>query len=412
MIYISYIEFNNLSKKYKNSKKYAIKDINFTIKKGEFVVIVGPSGSGKSTLLDLICGFEDITEGNIKIDNEIINDIEPKDRDVSMVFQNYALYPHLTAYENIAFGMKIRKVNKNEINEKVMWAAKILHLEDCLKSKPKNLSGGQRQRIALARAMVRNPKVFLMDEPLSNLDVKLRNSTSNEITNLHKELNATTIYVTHDQVEALTMADKIVILNEGEIQQIGTPLDIYTNPSNVFVATFIGRPEMNLFNLSIEEEYISLDNSIRIIKPEELNYLEKGEYILGLRAEDIKNINNIGENIKNKYNLGNSDNVEKNKINKNNITEKNVSYSHKYNKENINKDFIDATIEKIEYLGSETIYHLLYEEIKFTWKAYNINNLKIGEKVHISFNFTKANIFNKLTQENIRSKQNEGKENN
>lgn len=379
VIQISYIEFNKLSKKYNNSGKHALKDINFTIEKGEFVVIIGPSGSGKSTLLDLICGFEDITEGNIKIDNNIINDIEPKDRNVSMVFQNYALYPHLTAYENIAFGMKIRKVKKDEINEKVMWAAKILHLEDCLKSKPKNLSGGQRQRIALARAMVRNPKVFLMDEPLSNLDAKLRTSTSNEITNLHNELNATTIYVTHDQVEALTMADKIVILNEGEIQQIGTPLEIYTNPSNVFVATFIGRPQMNLFNLSIEEDYIFLNDSIKFIKPIEFNDLEIGEYIIGLRAEDIKNIDDI---------------------NKNNISNCSVDYD---NKENTDKSFIEATIEKIEYLGSETIYHLLYEGMRFTWKSHDMNDLKIGEKVNISFNFTKANIFNKLTQKNVRS---------
>lgn len=407
VIQISYIEFNKLSKKYNNSGKHALKDINFTIEKGEFVVIIGPSGSGKSTLLDLICGFEDITEGNIKIDNNIINDIEPKDRNVSMVFQNYALYPHLTAYENIAFGMKIRKVKKDEINEKVMWAATILHLEDCLKSKPKNLSGGQRQRIALARAMVRNPKVFLMDEPLSNLDAKLRTSTSNEITNLHNELNATTIYVTHDQVEALTMADKIVILNEGEIQQIGTPLEIYTNPSNVFVATFIGRPQMNLFNLSIEEDYIVLNNSIKFIKPKEFNCLEKGEYIIGLRAEDIKNIDNISEVNINEVNINdvNIENVDRNSknsnyINKNNISNCSVDYK---DKKNINENYIEATIEKIEYLGSETIYHLLYEGMRFTWKSHDMNDLKIGEKVNISFNFTKANIFNKLTQKNVRS---------
>lgn len=407
VIQISYIEFNKLSKKYNNSGKHALKDINFTIEKGEFVVIIGPSGSGKSTLLDLICGFEDITEGNIKIDNNIINDIEPKDRNVSMVFQNYALYPHLTAYENIAFGMKIRKVKKDEINEKVMWAAKILHLEDCLKSKPKNLSGGQRQRIALARAMVRNPKVFLMDEPLSNLDAKLRTSTSNEITNLHNELNATTIYVTHDQVEALTMADKIVILNEGEIQQIGTPLEIYTNPSNVFVATFIGRPQMNLFNLSIEEDYIFLNDSIKFIKPIEFNDLEIGEYIIGLRAEDIKNIDNISEVNINEVNINdvNIENVDRNSknsnyINKNNISNCSVDYK---DKKNINENYIEATIEKIEYLGSETIYHLLYEGMRFTWKSHDMNDLKIGEKVNISFNFTKANIFNKLTQKNVRS---------
>lgn len=362
VIKISYIEFKDLSKKYKNAEKHALKNINFNIKKGQFIVILGPSGSGKSTLLDLICGFEDITEGEIKIDDKVINNIEPKNRDVSMVFQNYALYPHLTAYENIAFGMKIRKVNKNELDEKVRWAAKILKLEECLKAKPKNLSGGQRQRIALARAMVRNPKCFLMDEPLSNLDAKLRNSTSNEIRNLHNELNATTIYVTHDQVEALSMADKIVILNSGEVQQIGTPFEIYNDPSNIFVATFIGRPQINLFDLFIDEEYILLGNLIKFNKPKEFNDLDKGNYIIGLRPEDTIQVSDL------------------------------------------NQEFIEGIVEKIEYLGSETVFYLTYKEIRFTWKYYGVNDIKIGDKVNISFNFTKSNIFDMLTKQNIRSK--------
>lgn len=339
-----------------------MKNIDFNIEKGEFVVVLGPSGSGKSTLLDLICGFEDITEGEIRIDGKIINNVEPKNRDVSMVFQNYALYPHLTAYENIAFGMKIRKESKKEIDEKVRWAAKILKLEECLKSKPKNLSGGQRQRIALARAMVRNPKCFLMDEPLSNLDAKLRNSTSNEIRNLHNELKATTIYVTHDQVEALSMADKIVILNNGEIQQIGTPFEIYNNPSNVFVATFIGRPQINLFNIDVDEDSIYLEESIKFNKPKEFNTLNKGKYIIGLRSEDTIKV------------------------------------------ENSNEDFIEAIVEKIEYLGSETIYYLVNNEMRFTLKDYGVKNTKIGDKINISFNFNKVNIFDRLTKESIRSK--------
>lgn len=338
-----------------------MKNINFNIEKGEFIVILGPSGSGKSTLLDLICGFEDITEGKIKADNKVINDIEPKSRDVSMVFQSYALYPHLTAYENIAFGMKIRKANKKEIDEKVKWAAKILKLEECLKSKPKNLSGGQRQRIALARAMVRNPKCFLMDEPLSNLDAKLRNSTSNEIRNLHNELNATTIYVTHDQVEALSMADKIVILNNGEIQQIGSPFEIYNNPSNVFVATFIGRPQINLFDLYIDDDYILLGKSIKFNKPKEFNDLDKGKYIIGLRSEDTIKVDNS------------------------------------------NEESIEGIVDKIEYLGSETIFYISHNEIKFTLKDYGVNNIKIGDKIDISFNFNRANIFDILTRQNIRS---------
>lgn len=360
VINISYIEFNNLSKKYKNAEKYALRNIDFKIEKGEFVVILGPSGSGKSTLLDLICGFEDITEGEIIIDNKIINNMEPKDRDVSMVFQNYALYPHLTAYENIAFGMKIRKTNKKEIEEKVKWAAKILKLEECLKSKPKNLSGGQRQRIALARAMVRNPKCFLMDEPLSNLDAKLRNSTSNEISSLHNKLNSTTIYVTHDQVEALSMADKIVILNNGEIQQIGTPVEIYNNPSNIFVASFIGRPQINLFRVLIDEDYVFLGENIKFNKPKEFSDLDKGEYIIGLRSEDIIKVDNSTES------------------------------------------YIEGIVEKIEYLGSETIYYLIYNGMKFTLKDYKVNNIKIGDSINIGFNFNKANVFDILTEENLR----------
>ena len=361
VINISYIEFNNLSKKYKNAEKYALKNIDFKIEKGEFVVILGPSGSGKSTLLDLICGFEDITEGEIRIDNKLINNIEPKNRDVSMVFQNYALYPHLTAYENIAFGMKIRKESKREIDEKVKWAAKVLKLEECLKSKPKNLSGGQRQRIALARAMVRNPKCFLMDEPLSNLDAKLRNSTSNEIRNLHNELNATTIYVTHDQIEALSMADKIVILSNGEIQQIGTPFEIYNNPSNIFVASFIGRPKINLFNLYIDEDCILLEETIKFNKPKEFINFNIGKYIIGIRSEDTIKVDNFTD------------------------------------------EYIEGTVEKVEYLGSETIYYLIHNEMKFTLKDYGVNNLKIGDKINISFNFSKANIFDILTKQNIRS---------
>ncbi len=360
VINISYIEFNNLSKKYKNAEKYALKNIDFKIEKGEFVVILGPSGSGKSTLLDLICGFEDITEGEIIIDNKIINNMEPKDRDVSMVFQNYALYPHLTAYENIAFGMKIRKTNKKKIEEKVKWAAKILELEECLKSKPKNLSGGQRQRIALARAMVRNPKCFLMDEPLSNLDAKLRNSTSNEISSLHNKLNSTTIYVTHDQVEALSMADKIVILNNGEIQQIGTPVEIYNNPSNIFVASFIGRPQINLFRVLIDEDYVFLGENIKFNKPKEFSDLDKGEYIIGLRSEDIIKVDNSTES------------------------------------------YIEGIVEKIEYLGSETIYYIIYNGMKFTLKDYKVNNIKIGDSINIGFNFNKANVFDILTEENLR----------
>lgn len=356
---INYVVFEGLVKRYKGSNENVIENFNLSIDKGEFIVIVGSSGSGKSTLLEMICGFEEITKGSISIDNKIINDIEPKDRDISMVFQNYALLPHLTAYENIAFGMKIRKVNKEEIDKKVMWAAKILHLEEYLNVKPKKLSGGQRQRIALARAIVREPKLFLMDEPLSNLDAKLRNETSNEIVSLHKKINATTIYVTHDQTEALTMADRIVVLNDGKVEQVGTPKELYTNPSSIFVATFLGKPQMNLFDMKIKDERLILNDLIDIGVLDESKRLNEDEYIIGFRAEDIQ------------------------------INEKSNSS-------------IRAVIEKIEYLGSETILYLDYKGIKFTTKTYKIKDFKPNEKINISFNFKNANIFNKHNKRNIR----------
>lgn len=358
---VSYIVFKDIVKKYNNSDSEVINNFNLVINKGEFIVIVGPSGSGKSTLLELICGFEEIDSGYIEIDNNVINKIEPKNRDVSMVFQNYALFPHLTTYENIAFGMKIRKMNKSEIDKKVKWAANILELNEFLNTKPKKLSGGQRQRIALARAIVREPKLFLMDEPLSNLDSKLRYSTCNEITNLHNKINATTIYVTHDQVEALTMADRIVVLNNGRIQQVGTPMEIYNNPSNTFVATFIGKPQMNLFEFRIKDKKIQVDDCMTFDLIKQFEFIEENKkYIMGIRAEHIIN----------------SDSYE---------------------------NSISAEIEKVEYLGSEVIIYLKYKNCKFTTKTYEIRGFKIGENINIKFDFKKVNIFDKETKENIRS---------
>ena len=358
MIIISYIEFEHVMKKHNGNKEYTLKDFNLTINKGEFIVIVGPSGSGKSTLLELICGFEDITDGNIKIDNRIINNVAPKDRDVSMVFQNYAIYPHLTTYENIAFGMKIRKLNKKDIDEKVKWASKILELEEYLHKKPSNLSGGQRQRVAIARCMVREPKLFLMDEPLSNLDSKLRYSTCNEITALHKKINTTTIYVTHDQVEALTMADRIVILNKGYIEQIGNPMEIYNNPNNIFVASFIGKPQMNTFEVEIKNNKLVINDLIEInIKQEYLSLEQNKKYILGIRPENILN--------------------------------------------KICDSSIKCTIEKIEYLGSETILYLEHKYHKFTTKIYELTDYNIGEQIYISFDLEKAIIFDIDTKQNI-----------
>lgn len=357
---ISYIKFSNVSKTYSNNKNETIKDFNLTIKKGEFIVIVGPSGSGKSTLLQLICGFENLTEGTIEIDGNIINDVMPKDRDVSMVFQNYALFPHLTSYENIEFGMKIRKVKKGQRKEKIKWASELLGLNDVINEKPKNLSGGQRQRVALARAIVREPKLFLMDEPLSNLDAKLRYATSNEITRLHKNINATTIYVTHDQVEALTMADRIVVLNEGKIQQIGTPREIYDNPQNLFVANFIGRPEINKFTVRLLENYLTIDNYVKIPFKNSADFSleEDRDYILAIRSEYIKVVQD--------------------------------------------STGIKATITNVEYLGGETILYLDFNSNIITAKVYDVGDYKKGDEINIMFDLNRINIFDKDTKENIR----------
>jgi multiple sugar transport system ATP-binding protein len=248
------VVLKNVSKIYETGHAPAVNDVSFEIQDKEFVVLVGPSGCGKSTTLRMIAGLEEITSGDLYIDGRRVNDVSPKDRDIAMVFQNYALYPHMTVYENMAFGLKLRKFKKADIRERVNDAARILGLEDLLSRKPKALSGGQRQRVALGRAIVRKPKVFLFDEPLSNLDAKLRVQMRTEISKLHKNLEATMIYVTHDQTEAMTMGDKIVILKDGFIQQIDTPLHLYNHPENKFVAGFIGSPAMNFIPGKIEKK--------------------------------------------------------------------------------------------------------------------------------------------------------------
>ena len=226
----------------------AVQDFSMEIKDREFVVLVGPSGCGKSTTLRMIAGLEDITSGELYIEDELVNEKEPKDRDIAMVFQNYALYPHMTVYDNMAFALKKRIKSKEEIRDKVYKASEILGITEYLNRKPKNLSGGQRQRVAIGRAIVRNPKVMLMDEPLSNLDAKLRNQMRSELIRLRKEINTTFVYVTHDQTEAMTLGDRIVVMKDGWVQQIGTPEEVFDEPENVFVATFIGTPQMNLFD--------------------------------------------------------------------------------------------------------------------------------------------------------------------
>jgi multiple sugar transport system ATP-binding protein len=247
------VELKNMSKTFEGGVK-AVDNANLTINDKEFVVLVGPSGCGKTTTLRMIAGLEDITSGELFIDGNKMNDVPPKDRDIAMVFQNYALYPHMTVYENMSFGLKIRKYPKEEIQTRVHEAAQILNIEELLQRKPRALSGGQRQRVAVGRAIVRKPKVFLFDEPLSNLDAKLRVQMRAEISSLHTRLQATMVYVTHDQVEAMTMGDRIVVLRDGVAQQIGTPLDLYNNPKNRFVAGFIGSPPMNIMTAEVKEK--------------------------------------------------------------------------------------------------------------------------------------------------------------
>lgn len=257
------ISFQHINKIYPNHKQ-AVFDFNLDIKEKEFVVFVGPSGCGKSTTLRMLAGLEEITYGDLYIDGKYANDMIPKERDVAMVFQNYALYPNMSVYDNMAFSLQARHYDKNEIDKRVREAAKILEIEEYLDTKPANLSGGQRQRVALGRAIVRNAKVFLMDEPLSNLDAKLRVQMRSEIVKLHNTVGATTVYVTHDQTEAMTMATRIVVMNKGRVQQIGTPKEIYNSPENIFVARFIGNPAMNILDCSIEDGSIVLPNGMKI----------------------------------------------------------------------------------------------------------------------------------------------------
>lgn len=287
---MSFIEFKNITKKYKGNDKNSVTDFTLDVDKKEFIAFVGPSGCGKSTTLRMMAGFEEITSGDLYIDGKRINEVAPADRMISMVFQNYALYPHMTVEKNISYGLKNMKVPADEIKQKVDWAIDILGLEEYRKRKPKNLSGGQRQRVALGRAIVKDQKVFLMDEPLSNLDAKLRISMRNEISKLHRKLGSTTIYVTHDQVEAMTMADRIVIMKDGVVQQVGTPMDLYEHPVNKFVAGFIGAPQMNFYNVSVNGQTIVFEdgNSMEIPEVIAKKLAGRKRVIMGIRGEDIK----------------------------------------------------------------------------------------------------------------------------
>lgn len=274
------VTLNSLRKVYPNGFE-AVKPASFTIEKGEFVVLVGPSGCGKSTMLRMIAGLEDITQGDLYIGDRIVNDVDPADRDIAMVFQNYALYPHMTVRKNIGYGLKNRKITKDVIDQKVTDAANLLNLNDYLDRKPSQLSGGQRQRVAMGRAIVRDPSLFLFDEPLSNLDAKLRNQMRIEIKALQRRLGVTSVYVTHDQVEAMTMADRIIVMNGGEIEQIGTPAQVYHSPASTFVASFMGAPPMNLLDADVAE------NAAMIGGQPVAPFAGHGPVTLGIRPEDI-----------------------------------------------------------------------------------------------------------------------------
>lgn len=367
------LRLEHIYKVYDN-KVTAVHDFNLHIKDKEFIVFVGPSGCGKSTTLRMIAGLEEITKGDLYIDGKRVNDVPPKDRDIAMVFQNYALYPHMSVYENMAFGLKLRKFPKDEIDRRVKEAAKILGLEPYLDRKPKALSGGQRQRVALGRAIVRDAKVFLMDEPLSNLDAKLRVQMRAEIAKLHQRLQTTTIYVTHDQTEAMTMATRLVVMKDGVIQQVGAPRDVYEKPENVFVGGFIGSPAMNFFNGKLEEGKFVIGN-ISIAVPEgKMKVLRDQGYvgkniILGIRPEDIHD----------------------------------------------EPVFIDATqeskilahIEVSELTGAETMIYSNIESQEFVARINSRTDIHPGDKLELAFDMNKAHFFDTETEMRIRSKNEE-----
>ena len=372
------LNLKNIYKKYPNSEHYSVEDFNLEIQDKEFIVFVGPSGCGKSTTLRMIAGLEDITEGECSIDGRVVNDVAPKDRDIAMVFQNYALYPHMTVYDNMAFGLKFREHSKDDIDKRVQEAAEILGLKEFLDRKPADLSGGQRQRVAMGRAIVRDAKVFLMDEPLSNLDAKLRVSMRAEIAKIHRRIGATTIYVTHDQTEAMTLADRIVIMSAtknpsgtgtiGRVEQVGTPQELYKHPVNKFVAGFIGSPAMNFINVKLEGNEI-VTEGVRLKVPEGILKVlkEKGyegkELIFGIRPEDI--------------------NTEPAFL------------------ETFPDSVVHATISVSELLGSESHLYCQVGKNEFIAKVDARDYLQTGEGIDLGFDLNKAHFFDKETEKTV-----------
>ena len=291
------VTFDKATRLYPGSTRPAVDALDLQVADGEFLVLVGPSGCGKSTSLRMLAGLEEVNEGNILIGDRNVTDVPPKDRDIAMVFQNYALYPHMTVAENMGFALKIAGINKEERAKRVLEAAKLLDLEPYLARKPKALSGGQRQRVAMGRAIVRSPQVFLMDEPLSNLDAKLRVQTRTQIASLTRRLGVTTVYVTHDQTEALTMGDRIAVLKDGVLQQVGTPRDLYADPKNVFVAGFIGSPAMNLFEADIVDGGLRFGTAIAALDRDSLSGTKAKKVTIGVRPEDVK-VSTTGDGLK------------------------------------------------------------------------------------------------------------------
>jgi multiple sugar transport system ATP-binding protein len=360
------LKLKNIYKKYPNGF-VAVKDFSLDIEDKEFIIFVGPSGCGKSTTLRMIAGLEEITSGELWIGDKLCNDVAPKDRDIAMVFQNYALYPHMTVYDNMAFGLKLRKTPKPEIDRRVREAAKILDIDHLLDRRPKALSGGQRQRVAMGRAFVREPKVFLMDEPLSNLDAKLRVQMRIEISKLHQKLQTTFIYVTHDQTEAMTMGTRIVVMKDGFIQQVDSPQALYEKPVNLFVAGFIGSPQMNFINSKLEKRddavYVVFgNNSLKLPEGKVKSvsdYIGK-EVILGIRPEHV--------------------------------------HDEAVYLESLPDCVADAKVEVIEMLGSETLLYLTVDDISVTARVNPRTTARSGDVIKVAFDINRIHLFDKDTE--------------
>mgnify|MGYP000867893528 FL=1 len=365
------VTLKNVCKVFEGGTK-AVSDFSLEVKDKEFVILVGPSGCGKSTTLRMIAGLEEITSGELYIGDTLANDIAPKDRDIAMVFQNYALYPHMTVYDNMAFGLKLRKVPKDEIKRRVEEAARTLDISHLLDRKPKALSGGQRQRVALGRAIVRNPKVFLLDEPLSNLDAKLRAQMRTEISKLHKRLGTTFIYVTHDQTEAMTMGDRIVVMKDGVIQQVDSPQNLYDRPVNLFVAGFIGSPQMNFIDGTISKvggDYFFEFGQYKIRIPKEKNkgdvlkdYAGK-KIIFGIRPENVHD---------------EPDFLAK-----------------------VQEGIVEADVEVTELMGSETYLYLNCEHTPITARVNPATTAKTGNRIKVAFDLPKLHLFDRETEKTI-----------